>query len=114
MQPLYLLGTGTTMSVSQTKLSFNDQKVGTTSTPQVLTFTNHGSTTLNISGFTLTGDFLMPAKTCTSKLAPGESCTVQVAFFPSAEGGVMGTLIVEENGIAADQRVSISLNGIGK
>lgn len=114
MQPLYLLGTGTTMSVSQTKLSFNDQKVGTTSAPQVLTFTNHGSTILNISGFTLTGDFLMPAKTCTSKLAPGESCTVQVAFFPSAEGGVMGTLIVEENGTAADQRISINLSGIGK
>jgi hypothetical protein len=54
-QVIALLGTGTVVSLSPTSLAFGDQKVGTTSSPQVVTLTNTGSTSLNITKINVGG-----------------------------------------------------------
>lgn len=73
-QAIPLSGTGTVVSLSQTKLSFGDQPLGTQSSPQSVTLTNDGSTPLNFTGITITGanagDFSQ-TNTCGNSIAAG-------------------------------------------
>ena len=78
-------------SFDKTSLTFATQLLNTTSTAQVVTLTNTGSSVLSIGPITLTGaesgDFkLAPASTCGVSLAPTLSCTISVKFTPTANG----------------------------
>jgi hypothetical protein len=51
-----LNGAGTVITVSPTQLNFGSQKVGTKSTPQNVTVTNTGTTTVSVSSVKVTGN----------------------------------------------------------
>jgi len=80
------------------KLTFAAQTVGTTSPPQSVTLKNKSSNggVLNISSITTTGDFGQ-TNPCPSSLNPGQKCTVEVTFTPTAVGTRTGTLSVTDN-----------------
>src|SRR5439155_7557313 len=94
-------GTGVTsatdVTVSPTSLTFAGQTVGTVSTtPQKVTITNTGTSTLDISSISSSGDFSQ-TNTCAgtlNQLAVGQSCTVSVSFSPTASGARSGTLSI--------------------
>jgi len=79
-----------------------------------VTLTNIGSETLNLNSITLsganTGDFLV-TNLCGSTLAVGASCTVQVAFRPSATGLRTASLNIADN--AANSPQTVPLSGTG-
>jgi hypothetical protein len=100
----------TTVALSDTSLKFALQLVGTTSTAQAVTLTNSGPIALTISSITASGDFLQK-NNCGSSLAAGESCTIKVAFRPSAKGFRTGSVTITDD--AADSPQRIKLTGTG-
>lgn len=108
-------GSASSVSLSPTSLSFAGQLLTTTSTAQALTLTNSGNVALTISSVTLTGsdasDFTISTNTCGASLAANASCSISVAFRPSASGTRLATLNINDNAPGSPQ--TVSLNGTG-
>jgi hypothetical protein len=96
--------------LSTTDLIFGAQLEGTRSAAQLVTLTNSGPVTLTISSITASGDFLQK-NNCGSSVPAGESCTIKVAFKPSAKGVRTGTVTITDD--AADSPQTIALTGTG-
>jgi hypothetical protein len=100
--------------LSPMTLSFGPQKVNTSSPAKTVTLENLGTTPLAINNITVAGadpqDFL-PTINCPGSLAPHGSCTVNVAFQPTALGLRSAELVVTDNAPLSKQIVS--LWGIG-
>ncbi len=117
-QSLGLSGTGTstTVSLSPSSLSFTNQPISVTSSAQIVTLTNGGSTALSISSLTITGtnaaDFAEVANTCGSSVAAGANCSIGVAFTPSTSKSETASLAIADNATGSPQTVSLSGLGI--
>lgn len=120
-QTVALSGTGlkpAVIVVDPMSLSFSAQQVGAPpSSPQILTVTNTGGAPMGHVGFEISGpgaaSFAWKASTCGATLAPGNSCTVQVVFKPSATGLAIATLPVSSS-TRGVQSATVSLNGTGR
>jgi uncharacterized protein (DUF2141 family) len=103
----------TTLSISTASLNFGQHHVGQTSKAQTVTLTNIGTSRLSISSITLTGadpgDFIEQNR-CTG-IRAGGSCTVQVAFKPTATGSRTASLTISYAGVGNPQ--SVALTGWG-
>jgi len=112
-ESIALTGTGVTsgpnVTLSTNSLTFGLQLLRTT-TAQPITLSNYGDTALNIIGITPSGDYA-ESNNCGSSLAAGASCTISVAFTPSARGPRTGTLSLTDNATGSPQ--SVSLTGTG-
>ncbi len=105
--------TAAPLSPSPTSLSFGTQNIGTASGPQAVTFTNNSNNSnLSVNGVGTSGDF-SETDNCVSSspLAVGATCTVNVAFAPTATGSRVGYLNVQTNMMA--NPIGIQLNGTG-
>jgi hypothetical protein len=82
-----------TVTVSPTTLTFTNQVVGVTSTPQTVTLTNNSHVSLTISAppAPSTG-YGITANNCVTSVAPGGSCSVGVTFTPTVSPTQNGTL----------------------
>jgi FG-GAP-like repeat/Abnormal spindle-like microcephaly-assoc'd, ASPM-SPD-2-Hydin/FG-GAP repeat len=113
-QTVSLTGFGTAVTLSPTSLNFGNQAVGTTSSAQTVTFTNHADRTLKISGVRFTGgdasDFAQ-TNTCGSSVTAGSSCTFSVTFTSGATGSRTATLQIGDNGGGGGQTVALSGTG---
>lgn len=117
-QLVNVTGTGLApvVSLSPGSVTFSSQAVGTTSSSQIVTLSNTGNATLNITGIGSTGDFAQ-SNTCiasgssSGSVAPGGSCSISVSFTPSATGTRTGTISVTDNASGSPQRVSLSGTG---
>jgi len=104
-------------------LTFANTNIGTTTAAQNVTLTNAGTDVLNISGIALTGanagDFIITSKTCGTTLAatvtsPHPTCTVSVAFKPTAAGSRGASLTFTDNaGNVSGATQNASLSGTG-
>ena len=95
------------VSVSPPSYDFGNQAVGTSSSPETITLTNNGNTTLTIARIAISGDFSQ-TDTCGASLAPGDSCTISVTFTPTATGTRSGSITLTDNASPATQTVSLS------
>jgi HYDIN/CFA65/VesB-like, Ig-like domain len=113
-QAIALTGTATVVSLSKAKLSFANQPVGTTSTPQSVTLKNVGSTPLNFTTIAITGtnagDFSQ-TNTCGTSIAAGASCTITVTFGPAVIGIRNAAVSVSDDGGHSPQTITLSGNG---
>jgi Big-like domain-containing protein/exo-rhamnogalacturonan lyase-like protein/centrosomal CEP192-like protein len=118
-QVLELLGTGTAgntagVSVSPSGVSFYGQSLGTTSPAQSIIVTNTGSSSLTVSGITISGinsaDFVQ-TNNCSSTLATGSNCTVNITFTPSTAETESASLIISDNAPGSPQSASLSGSG---
>jgi hypothetical protein len=94
------------ISVSPTILNFGDLKVGRSSAPSVITFSNSGTEDLHISGMFLwdavnysldVNDGTNPCGSLTPTIAPGGNCTISVIFAPTSTGDLDGSLAINSN-----------------
>ena len=79
------------LNASPSPLIFQDQAVGTTSTPSAVTLRNVGNTTLVVSNILFsagnTGDFVLQANNCSGvTLDTNQTCEVDVQFVPTTTG----------------------------
>jgi hypothetical protein len=108
--PVSLYLSRPTPVVFPTVLDFAAQGIGTTSKYQTITLTNSGNAPLVISKIAVTGEFL-DKSTCAAKLGIGKSCSIQVAFKPTAKGVHVGTLEITDTSSAGPQVIRLSGTG---
>ncbi len=107
---------GPVMSLSASSLTFAGQGTNTTSAVQTINLSNTGPLPLTLSGLTVGGanaaEFTR-AGICASgtALATNQSCTVTIAFRPTALGSRTGSLNITSN--APGSPHSIALTGTG-
>jgi hypothetical protein len=99
------------ISLSSTALTFGIQSVATESTPQTITVTNTGSTSLIVSLVATTGDFNETDTCTTAPIAVNATCTIQVIFLPTVAGSRSGVLTVYGN--VAGGQATATLSGTG-
>ena len=103
-----------TLALSPAILDFGTQLVGSASVPQTDALTNTGSSTVAITGITLTGsnnaDFVNNT-TCGSSLVAGANCTFSLTFTPGQLGPSSAAITITDNTLGSPH--SLSLNGIG-
>lgn len=108
-------GSGGTVSISPTSLSFGSVNVGSNSASQTTTLTNGSSSSITISSIAITGtntgDFIIASKTCGSSLAASANCSISVSFNPSISGSRSATLTVSDTSSNSPQTVALSGTG---
>ena len=108
--PLSGTGIAPIVMLTPSSLTFPDQDVGTSSTPQVVQLENVGTATLIISKISVTGDFSQ-TDNCGGSLPVSSSCQISVTFTPTASGKSDGTLSVADNAAGSPQTVPLSGTG---
>jgi len=103
-------GGSPTATLSVSKLSFDNQVVGTASAGQSITLSNTGSAGLHINGITVALPF-SETNTCASSVAAGANCTINVTFTPTTEGDFSSNVSITDNAERSPQ--TIRLNGTG-
>ncbi|WP_342113307.1 choice-of-anchor D domain-containing protein [Pseudoduganella sp. OTU4001] len=99
------------IAASPSVVAFGAQTVGTAATQQV-TLSNRGNVALAIGSITVSGAASISIGSggnCGSSLALGASCTVPLAFAPTAAGDAAATLLVRSN--APELQVAVSGSG---
>jgi hypothetical protein len=113
-QRVTLTGTGTSIALSPTALSFGPEPVGQSSAPQPVTISNLSTASVNLTGFTIAGtpaDYTISDNICGSSLAAGTNCSLNVSFNPSKTGTRNGKLNVANNG---GSTATATLTGTGQ
>jgi hypothetical protein len=91
-------------------LGFNVQNVGTSSSSQTITLINASNSLVNILGVTTSSDFSQ-TNSCGS-LQPGATCSINVAFVPTAVGVRSGTVNVADDSCLATLQMSLTGTGM--
>lgn len=101
---------GPVVAFSAAGLTFNARLAHTTSSPQAVTVTNSGNLMLNVKGISITGDFSQ-TNTCGAPIALGATCSISVAFVPTAIGQRTGELSISDNAGGTPQIIPLSGSG---
>jgi hypothetical protein len=100
-------GAGTAVSLSPASLNFGNS-------PQTVTVTNQGSSTLHVGQIGIVGanagDF-SSTTTCGRALAAGADCTVSISFMPTATGARSASLLFSDDGGGSPQAVGLTGTG---
>ena len=110
-QTVPLSGVGQTQAtdaLSPLTLTFAAQTVGTTSSAQLVTLSNSGDEALTGIAVGATGNFTV-LNNCGALLQGHASCTISVAFAPTASGTQAGILTVSDE----FRKQAVALNGTG-
>jgi len=92
-------------------LDFGSQTVATTTVPKLVSVTNIGADTLNISLITVTSEF-STVTSCGTTLAAGANCAIAVSFTPIAAGPRSGTLTVTDDAPGSPHAVTLVGTGV--
>jgi len=110
-----MTGHGTVVTVSPSSITFPSQALGTTSAPQSVTLTNHGTTAVHINSVSIVGtnaaDFPISFNSCPSDLVTSATCTVSVEFQPIVTGARTASLAFSDNGGASPQLIKLTGTG---
>jgi hypothetical protein len=93
-------------------MDFGAHAAESTSAPQIVTVSNRGIAKVNIAAVNVSGDFVIPGKTCGDTIAPGQSCRVSISFSPTAGGVRKGVLKIETDNGSVPQNVILSGTGL--
>ncbi len=112
---LFVPGNLPVADFSTPDVDFGQQLINTTSAAQTVTLTNGGTSSMTLSGISITGanaaDFA-ETNACPATLAAGASCTISLTFAPPARGSFTANLQVADNAPASPQLVYLSGQGI--
>jgi Big-like domain-containing protein len=104
---------GLTLTVSSHSLTFHEQAISTTSTPERLTLTNTSTGPITVVEISAGGEDFVKTDNCFTSipLPVGASCMILVSFKPTQAGHSIGVLKIY-NSFSSDDDV-ISLSGTG-
>jgi archaellum component FlaF (FlaF/FlaG flagellin family) len=104
-------GSGPTVTLTPTDLTFAGVRIGTTSAAQTITLANSGNVTLNISSIQINGDYA-ETNDCPAALTASSSCIISVTFTPTAAGSRTGVLTVNDDAIGNPHTAALSGTGL--
>jgi hypothetical protein len=118
-QTVIITGTGLSSAPAVTlvpgSLAFGNVAVGS-SAQQSISVQNSGTAALHISNIALGGanasDYSSSSPSCTSAIAVGSSCTVNVTFTPTAAGLRSATLALTDDAPNSPQAAAVSGTGV--
>ena len=93
---------------SSATADFGSHEVGTTEFSRVVTVTNWGDATLNITTVTASAEFQVSGTCANSSLPALSSCAVTVTFAPASAGSKTGTLSVATNALVTPTAVALT------
>ncbi len=99
------------MTLAPNSLSFATQQVSTISAAQTITVTNTGDAPLAVSSIVIAGDFTETDTCVGATVLVNQSCTVSVAFLPTATGARAGTLTLYGNVLGGQAVANLAGNG---
>ena len=114
-QSVNLFGNGLIVSdlkVKPSQIDFIWAIQGFPASPAAVTLTNTSNKLLTGLKFTLDSSSYKQTHTCTTSLAPGASCTVNITFTPAALGTIPSTLSIQHSGIGSPQLVHMTGMGV--
>jgi hypothetical protein len=117
-QIVNLTGTGASgpqLRIAPAMLSFGNQLQNSLSTPQTVTLTSTGDTSVAFSQNAVrsSADFILQSTTCNTSLAFGASCAAIVQFKPSTVGTPeAGTLLFSDNAAGNPQPIYMQGTGV--
>lgn len=100
-----------TLAINPSALHFSARDVGTSSSPQVVTLTNNGTTSIPLN-LIATGRGFTQTNTCSATLAANASCRISVTFTPTTGGAIGGVLGVFSNTTMNPKTVSLIGTGL--
>ncbi|MGZ8431904.1 MAG: choice-of-anchor D domain-containing protein [Candidatus Deferrimicrobiaceae bacterium] len=109
------------IGVSPASVDFGRIDVGNSSTSEV-TLSNTGTANLSVSGIALSGSAAYsqdlsggsnPCGSATPTIAPAGSCTIEVTFEPTADGGPFGATVTVSSNDPDTPNAAVSLTGTG-
>jgi len=106
-----LTGIGTQVRLSPRKLNFLSRVMGTMSGIRKVTLVNRQNTPLDISGITISGDYV-ESDNCGSQLPALSNCQISLAFAPNGAGSRPGTLTVNAAAPTDPPAVPLAARGI--
>jgi phospholipase C len=109
-QVVQLSGSGATVVLSPTLLSFGTEMVGAASAPLTATLSNTGSSPVTINSITTTADYT-GTNNCGSSVPSHGNCSISISFAPTTSGRRYGALTVNTSDAGSPQVVN--LTGIG-
>ena len=104
------IGTQPHLQITPASLTFVTTSLGSTSN-LTLTLANTGNAPVNNTALTITGDYAVTTPCAGTTLAAGTSCSVTVAFTPTAAGARPGTLTISSSD--PNSPATIPLTGTG-
>lgn len=109
------LQTAPAVSLDTESLAFPDTRVETTSAPLGVELTNSGTSDLDVTEVSVSGDlvFAPDGSDCTgAAIPPGGSCSIAVAFTPGSRADFTGSLDIATNADPANDSVALSGTGV--
>jgi hypothetical protein len=102
---------GAGIDVSPGLINFATVGVGQASTARQVTITNNSGYAVSSLALGVQAPFTLSQNTCTTSLTAGATCTVSVAFQPTASGSSTGALTITSADLTSP--ASVALSGIG-
>jgi Abnormal spindle-like microcephaly-assoc'd, ASPM-SPD-2-Hydin/Bacterial Ig-like domain (group 2) len=95
--------------VAPSSLTFSAQVVNTTSASQTVTVSvpANSPSSVNFSSVTASSGFTESDNCADNRVAPGNSCTIQVSFAPTTTGTISGSLSITDNATGSPQSVTL-------
>src|SRR5581483_8475776 len=88
------LAQGPAVTLSTTSVSFATQVVGTVTSPKIVVVTNSGTSSLNVTGVSVSANFGQTTNCTGVSLAPRGKCSIMVTFAPTVLGALTGVLSI--------------------
>jgi len=110
---VYPAETAATVSLSTSAIAFGSSPVGQTSATQTVTLTSNNAAT-GFNGVTVSGpdpSAFLTSSNCPSVISRSASCTVSVAFAPTATGPLSATLSITDSAVNSPQLVTLTGTG---
>jgi hypothetical protein len=114
-QKVTLTGTGMSIALSSTALSFGSEPAGQISMLQTVTATNVSTASVNLTSFVIAAtplDYTISDNTCGSSLGAGISCSLSVSFNPVKKGTFKGKLNIANSGGGSPATATLTGTGI--
>ena len=93
-------------------LTFSTQTIGSTSQAQTVALKNTGSTALNITSITTSGDFVV-TNNCGTGIGAGSFCSLYVSYKPTVIGKQTGILTITDDALGSPHTISLTGTGLG-
>jgi FG-GAP-like repeat/Abnormal spindle-like microcephaly-assoc'd, ASPM-SPD-2-Hydin len=107
---------GPFLTLFPSRVNFSVENQGSSSSPRAVMLVNTGNAALSISNISIMGadasDFSLKTA-CSSSLAPGASCNVNVTFTPKASGSRTAHISVSDSAPGSPQMIMLSGTGTG-
>ena len=100
-----------TIAAAPTSVSFGSENLGQSNTLPV-TLRNTGNSSVTLSGVTISGTGITTSAVSGTKIAPGQTTTLNVTFAPKTAGTVSGSVKVVSNATNSPATISVGGDGI--